>query len=263
MPFMSEAVVFAIRRGVTYQQTGIDDLESVVWVLLWFFTHYIPRGGVGEGWSPVKYPEDVASHSMSADPATPQTKPSSGMLSPSPTTGLASRKCSLVDPRTSTMPNLSEDPLRAFFASYDTAKSKKLDLKVSGTLAFDPPGWNSAAVDSLFARIWSLDSWTLLLPRIHRFNPSRQRLPEGTTEKERMVYFSKLVQDLKEIFQSAAQHAMQYYPETGNDQHPAKKLAMEPKDHVWHAPNFVRSGSATYVDKSFQSGTYKSGADMI
>lgn len=68
---MSEAVAFAISKHMTYRQTGIDDLESVVWVLLWFFCHYI-RQGVGKGWAPFQYQEEVASRpSMSTAPATP------------------------------------------------------------------------------------------------------------------------------------------------------------------------------------------------
>src|ERR1700733_6320819 len=125
MPFMSEAVIFAIWRDVAYRQTGIDDLEAVIWVFLWFFFHYTPCG-VGEGWSAVKYLDDVASHSsMRTEPATPRTRPSSKILSPSPAAGSTSRKRSLADSgnsRKRPRQNLPDDPLKPFFSSYDDAK---------------------------------------------------------------------------------------------------------------------------------------------
>jgi hypothetical protein len=214
MPFMSEAVTYAIWRNLAYRQTGIDDLESVVWVMLWFFSHYIPRG-VGEGWSPVKYLDDVASHpSTRSEPATPRTKLSAAMLSPSPAVESTSRKRSFVDsgnPRKRPRQNLPDDPLKPFFSSYGDARYMKYTLKNSGSLV-KPWGWDSGAVKALFVEIWSLDGWEKLLPHLELdFNPRAKRLPETIEEEERMSHFSNLVQELKRIFQDAAQHATEYY----------------------------------------------------
>jgi hypothetical protein len=220
MPFMSAAVAYAIQSNKTYQQTGIDDLESLVWLLLWFFFHYTPRA-VGDGWEPCPYQDDVASRpSMSAEPATPRMKLLPSVLSPGPTAGSTSRKRSLADSGSSrkrARSGLPRDPLVDFISSYSSAKNMKGFLKLSGSF---PPhlhrGWNSIAVARLFVEIWSLEGWQALLPRIPGFSPIDMRLPEKTTDKERMLCFSELVQKLKGIFQLAAQQAAEYYPDTGN-----------------------------------------------
>jgi len=219
MPFMSEAVLYAIQSNQTYKQTGIDDLESVVWVLLWFFFHYTPHD-VGDGWEPVQYQDDVASRpSMSAEPATPRMKLLPSVLSPGPAAGSTPRKRSPVDSGSSrkrARSNIPRDPLTDFFCSYSSAQNMKGFLKLSGSF---PPhlhrGWNSIAVARLFVEIWSLEGWQALLPRIPGFSPIDMRLPGNTTEKERISRFSELVQKLKGIFQLAAQQATEYYPDTG------------------------------------------------
>ena len=217
MPFMSEAVTYAIWKDEMYRQTGIDDLESVVWVLLWFFCHYIPRG-VGKGWTPFQYQEDIASRpSMSAEPATPRTKLLPSMPLHGPAARSTSRKRSLVDSGSSRKRarlGLPSDPLMLLISSYDSAQSKKSSLKASWSIPELPPGWNTTVVDRLFAEIWSLDGWEVLLPRISRFHVNSKRLPAETTEEDRLWHFSKLVQDLKRIFQHAAQHATMYYQDT-------------------------------------------------
>ena len=218
MPFMSAAVAYAIQSNKTYQQTGIDDLESVVWVLLWFFFHYTPRA-VGDGWEPCLYQDDVASRpSMSAEPATPRMKLLPTVLSPGPTAGSTSRKRSLADSGSSrkrARSGLPRDPLVAFISSYSTAHAMKTSFK-TGTFPDLNCGWNSIAVAGLFLDIWSLEGWQALLPRIPGFNRIGKRLPERTTKEGRMSCFLELVQKLKEIFQLAAQQAAEYYPDTAN-----------------------------------------------
>ena len=215
MPFMSEAVVYAIWNNKTYRQTGIDDLESVVWVLLWFFCHYTPHG-MGKGWAPFRYQEDVASRpTMSAEPATPRTRLLPGMPLRS-----TSRKRSLADSGSSrkrARPGLPRDPLQAFFSSYEAAEAQKGKFKLSGSFPSHlPHGWNGSVVANLFVEIWSLEGWQALLPRIPGFNPIHKRLPEETTAEGRILCFLELVQALKRIFQHAAQRATAYYLGTGN-----------------------------------------------
>lgn len=72
LPFMSEAVLFALKREAPYKQTGIDDLESLVWVLYWFFHHFKPAG-YDNGWQPVPYKQDVASQTSVARVFVPTT----------------------------------------------------------------------------------------------------------------------------------------------------------------------------------------------
>jgi len=213
MPFMSEAVAYAIWSNQTYQQTGIDDLESVVWVLLWFFFHYAPRD-VDNGWELTQYRDDVASRpSMSGEPTRTRLFPST------PLPGSTSRKRSPADSGSSRKRarlDLALDPLMAFFSSYRAAESQKMKFK-SGSFPPDlPHGWKSPAVAGLFLAIWSLEGWQVLLPRIPGFNLLHKRLPEETTEEGRMSRFSELVQNLKSIFQRAARQATEYYLDTGN-----------------------------------------------
>src|SRR6266849_5350935 len=207
MPFMSEAVVNAIWNNQTYKQTGIDDLESVVWVLLWFFFHYAPR--VGYGWESIQYQDDVASRpSMGAEPTRTRPVPSMSLR------GSTSRKRSPADSGSSRKRarlDLARDPLMLFFSSYQTAEFLKMKCK-SGFLPPDlPRGWKRQALSDLFLEIWSLEGWQALLPHIPGFNLLHKRLPKDTTPERRMSCFSELVQALKGIFQRAAQQATEYY----------------------------------------------------
>ncbi|KAF8344173.1 uncharacterized protein EI90DRAFT_53860 [Cantharellus anzutake] len=69
--FMSEAVLVAIYSGQTHSQSGVDDLESLMWVLLWFFYHTCPHENE-RGWTHLLYNMNFVSHtspppSMEAD----------------------------------------------------------------------------------------------------------------------------------------------------------------------------------------------------
>lgn len=60
--FMSEAVLFALNKTLPYKQDAVDDLESLMWVLLWFFYHYKPNL-LDRGWTRIRYAQDPVTQS--------------------------------------------------------------------------------------------------------------------------------------------------------------------------------------------------------
>jgi hypothetical protein len=223
---MSEAVLIALERKLPYKQTGIDDLESVVWVLYWFFHHFKPRK-FGDGWDAVQYAQDVASQTTvnrAVLPATAQSslrppsaaEPSAGgqgshpssqpgqppsrkRRSPFASGGDGSNK------KACPSPSRLEDPLEVWFSKRETAHDNKSNIKYNGV---EKPfeHWNSSRLISFFDNIWLLPEWACLsgigLRRFDRRRPNH--IPESS--------FATLVQKLSGQFNQAADDVRDFYP---------------------------------------------------
>ena len=215
MPYMSEAVLLSLRTGVTYKQTGIDDLESVVWVLLWFFYHTEPRGP-DAGWDKLVFETDMAFRcsenvelNSSAASCASDTSQSHGVPDLFNQRRLKKQSASIPISRVESNRKVSRpDPLNDFVFSLDSARGAKQRLKNLGPLPGDAfEGWDFRAVKSLWTKIWDLKGWKRLMPSW--VNPRDEIAP--LTEDEGKAQFLQLVKGLEEIFEYAALHVDAYY----------------------------------------------------
>lgn len=223
---MSEVVLCAMERDTAYKQTGIDDLESLVWVLVWFFVHTEPRG-YEKGWD---YLQDAASYSSVNEWVWNTSKCSSSR--PEHTRGsivgskglgnveLGSRpelkhaSPSSSTPRSNkrrrTMPAGFIDTLQLWLSPSYGARSSKVAIKTAGILPKDFRGWDSSTITWLFTRIWKLRQWDDLRPDLEglRLDPSPSRDWDDGRKKES---FATLVKELKTIYNDVADHAKDFY----------------------------------------------------
>lgn len=178
---MSEAVLFALKNKLPYEQDAVDDLESLMWVLLWFFYHYKPNLPE-RGWTRIRYAQDLVRQysantalvgrehvsersslpsisnlpleQRSPDPERPgrSRNPGSGRSStqtskPPPT---QKESCSRSSPL---------DPLFHWVSPYGRADEAKGFMKILPRLPESLNNWDNECVLMLFAKIWRIKHW--------------------------------------------------------------------------------------------------------
>lgn len=229
MAFMSEAVLFAIEDKLTYKQDAVDDLESLMWVLLWFFYHYKPHLP-NSGWTRIRYAQDLVTQSsankalvMREHVSEPSSLPSISdlpleqlSLSPEPPSrnpgsGRSSSRRSKPPPtqNNSHSSSLPPDPLAAWVSSYGGANVAKGFIKLATQLPTPLDNWDKYCVSSLFKKIWQIKHWEHLLPDLPGFRGFTDR--PGLDPLVRKELVEGLVKELEEIFNRAADQADTFY----------------------------------------------------
>lgn len=167
---MSEAVHDAIARKLPYRQTGVDDLESLVWVLHWFFHHFAPKE-YNNGWKSVRYKGSSPNAPADSQPTTTRRSSPNAISIPKVEVSDMRSKSFTSPPSTQYVLGHSHpddrslhlevnDPLAFWLTSHWNASQIKCGMKRSMKGQFHH--WNSDHIQKFFTDIWKFPEWDIL-----------------------------------------------------------------------------------------------------